>query len=65
MTTTTTLPLSLPPQQQSSTDSELATRDLPHKINQIVNEVVKEVVHVSLQDPLRDRFRELPEADMK
>ncbi|GJX66770.1 hypothetical protein Tco_0301113 [Tanacetum coccineum] len=40
-------------------------RDLPHKINQTVNEVVKEVVHVALQDPLRDRFRELPEADMK
>ncbi|GJR37081.1 hypothetical protein Tco_1212765 [Tanacetum coccineum] len=67
-TTTTTLPLSPPPQQQSSTDSEVFTlelRDLPHKINQTVNEVVKEVVHVALQAPLRDRFRELPEADMK
>nr|GEV12816.1 transposon Ty3-G Gag-Pol polyprotein [Tanacetum cinerariifolium] len=58
-TTTTTLPLPLPPppQQQSTTDSEL--------INQTVNEVVKEAVHVSLQAPLRDRFRELPKADMK
>nr|GEU68050.1 hypothetical protein [Tanacetum cinerariifolium] len=43
----------------------LELRDLPHKINKTVNEVVKEVVHVALQAPLRDRFRELPEADMK
>ncbi|GJZ21122.1 hypothetical protein Tco_0558161 [Tanacetum coccineum] len=43
----------------------LELQDLPHKINQIVNEVVKEAVHVALQAPLRDRFRELPEADMK
>ncbi|GJZ74202.1 hypothetical protein Tco_0638348 [Tanacetum coccineum] len=43
----------------------LELRDLPHKINQIVNEVVKEDAHVALQAPLRDRFRELPEADMK
>ncbi|GKE59731.1 hypothetical protein Tco_1510098 [Tanacetum coccineum] len=67
-TTTTTLPLRPHPQQQSTTDSEVFTlelRDLPHKINQTVNEVVKEVVHVALQAPLRDRFRELPKADMK
>ncbi|GJT33547.1 hypothetical protein Tco_0923966 [Tanacetum coccineum] len=43
----------------------LELRDLPHKINQTVNEAVKEAVHVALQAPLRDRFRELPEADMK
>ncbi|GJT47776.1 hypothetical protein Tco_0973933 [Tanacetum coccineum] len=43
----------------------LELRDLPHKINQTVNEVVKEAVHVAFQAPLRDRFRELPEADMK
>ncbi|GJT72481.1 hypothetical protein Tco_1031767 [Tanacetum coccineum] len=67
-TTTTTLSLPPPPQQQSTTDPEVFTlelQDLPHKINQIVNEVVKEVVYVALQAPLRDRFRELPEADMK
>ncbi|GJR53402.1 retrovirus-related pol polyprotein from transposon TNT 1-94 [Tanacetum coccineum] len=39
--------------------------DLPYKINQTVNEVVKEAVYVALQAPLRDRFRELPKADMK
>nr|GEY50436.1 hypothetical protein [Tanacetum cinerariifolium] len=43
----------------------LELRDLPHKINQTVNEVVKEAVHIALQAPLRDRFEELPEADMK
>ncbi|GJV13861.1 hypothetical protein Tco_1355402 [Tanacetum coccineum] len=43
----------------------LELRDLPHKINQTVNEVVKEAVKVALQAPLRDRFRELPEADIK
>nr|GEY94521.1 hypothetical protein [Tanacetum cinerariifolium] len=36
-----------------------------HKIDQIINTVVKEAVHIALQAPLRDRFRELPEADMK
>ncbi|GKE96446.1 hypothetical protein Tco_1581301, partial [Tanacetum coccineum] len=43
----------------------LELQDLPHKINQTLNEVVKEVVHVALQSPLRDRFKEMPKADMK
>nr|GEU35058.1 retrotransposon protein, putative, unclassified [Tanacetum cinerariifolium] len=43
----------------------LELQDLPYKINQIVNEVVKEVVYVVLQAPIRDRFRELPEAVKK
>ncbi|GJT66046.1 hypothetical protein Tco_1017526 [Tanacetum coccineum] len=43
----------------------LELRDLPHKINETVRESVKEAVHVALQALLRDRFRELPEADMK
>ncbi|GKA70304.1 hypothetical protein Tco_0776368 [Tanacetum coccineum] len=43
----------------------LELRDLPHKINQIVNDVVKEAVHVAFQAPLRDRFKELPKADIK
>nr|GEU78580.1 copia protein [Tanacetum cinerariifolium] len=45
--------------------STLEIRDLPHKIDEAVHEYVKEAVHVALQAPLRDRFRELPEADMK
>nr|GEU40832.1 uncharacterized mitochondrial protein AtMg00810-like [Tanacetum cinerariifolium] len=43
----------------------LELRDLPHKINQTINAVVKEAVHIAFQAPLKDRFRELPEADMK
>ncbi|GJW98879.1 hypothetical protein Tco_0180687 [Tanacetum coccineum] len=43
----------------------LELRDLPHKIDEAVRESVKEAVHVALQAPLRDRFRELSEADMK
>ncbi|GKG05502.1 hypothetical protein Tco_0325588, partial [Tanacetum coccineum] len=43
----------------------LELRDLSHKIDQTVYDVVKEVVHVALQAPLQDRFRDLPEADMK
>ncbi|GKC29042.1 hypothetical protein Tco_1036336 [Tanacetum coccineum] len=52
-------------QALSSRIFTLELKDLPHKINQTVNEAVKEVVHVALQAPLRDRFRELPEADIK
>ncbi|GJR39527.1 retrovirus-related pol polyprotein from transposon TNT 1-94 [Tanacetum coccineum] len=52
-------------QALSSRIFTLELRDLPHNINQTVYEVVKEVVHVALQAPLRDRFRELSEADMK
>nr|GEW19391.1 hypothetical protein [Tanacetum cinerariifolium] len=40
-------------------------RDQPHKIDEDIRESVKEAVHIALQAPLRDRFRELPEADMK
>ncbi|GJU61972.1 hypothetical protein Tco_1243807 [Tanacetum coccineum] len=43
----------------------LELRDLLHKIDETIHETVKEAVHVALQAPLRDRFRDLPEADMK
>nr|GEY75591.1 hypothetical protein [Tanacetum cinerariifolium] len=39
--------------------------DLPYNIDQIVNTVAKKAIHIALQASLRDRFRELPEADMK
>ncbi|GKF83745.1 hypothetical protein Tco_0248643, partial [Tanacetum coccineum] len=38
---------------------------IPYKIDETVYKTVKEVVHVALQAPLRDRFRDLPEANMK
>ncbi|GKD16582.1 hypothetical protein Tco_1205740 [Tanacetum coccineum] len=40
-------------------------KDLPHKIDEAIHKNVKEVVQVALQSPLRDRFRDLPKADMK
>ncbi|GJR77534.1 hypothetical protein Tco_0089899 [Tanacetum coccineum] len=43
----------------------LELRDLPHKIDGTICETVKEVVQVALQAPLRDRFRDLSEEDMK
>nr|GEW09296.1 retrovirus-related Pol polyprotein from transposon TNT 1-94 [Tanacetum cinerariifolium] len=43
----------------------LELRDLPYKIDQTANTVVKEAVHIALQAPLKDHFKELPEADMK
>nr|GEW29404.1 hypothetical protein [Tanacetum cinerariifolium] len=43
----------------------LEHRDLPHKIDKVIDESVREALHVALQAPLRDRFRELPEANMK
>nr|GEU94063.1 hypothetical protein [Tanacetum cinerariifolium] len=43
----------------------LELRDLPRKINQTINAVVKEAIHIALQAPLRDHFRELPEAYIK
>nr|GEU60419.1 hypothetical protein [Tanacetum cinerariifolium] len=50
---------------KQNVDVEVISMDLPHKINQTINEVVKEAVHVAFQAPLKDRFRELTEADMK
>nr|GEW48676.1 hypothetical protein [Tanacetum cinerariifolium] len=65
-TATTITPLLPPPQQQSSTESEvLEIRDLPHKINEVVRDKVKEAVQIALQAPIRDRFRDLSEEDMK
>ncbi|GJR53400.1 hypothetical protein Tco_1403921 [Tanacetum coccineum] len=43
----------------------LELRDLPHKIDETVRETVKEAVQVALQAPLRDRFIDLLEADIK
>ncbi|GJX02340.1 retrovirus-related pol polyprotein from transposon TNT 1-94 [Tanacetum coccineum] len=43
----------------------LELRDLPYKIDEVVRENVKEAVQIALQAPLRDRFRDLLEADMK
>nr|GEX25818.1 hypothetical protein [Tanacetum cinerariifolium] len=67
-TTTTTLP---PPQaqQQSTTEAMMIQRieqlDIPHQMSQAVSEVDTDAVDWAMQVPLRNRFRYLPEADMK
>ncbi|GJS95028.1 hypothetical protein Tco_0801996 [Tanacetum coccineum] len=43
----------------------LELRDLPHKIDETINEAVKEVVQIVLQAPLKERVRDVFEADMK
>ncbi|GJS22188.1 hypothetical protein Tco_0450820 [Tanacetum coccineum] len=43
----------------------LENLDIPHKVSKAVDEIVTNVVDWAIQAPLRDRFRYLPEADMK
>nr|GFA04436.1 histone deacetylase 14 [Tanacetum cinerariifolium] len=64
-TTTTTLP---PPQapQQSTTEAMMVKRiDIPQQVSIAVSEVVTDAVDWAMQAPLRNRFRDLPKADMK
>nr|GEV13766.1 retrovirus-related Pol polyprotein from transposon TNT 1-94 [Tanacetum cinerariifolium] len=75
--TTTTLPLPPPLQQQSTTNSELAARvttlekkfyNFEQKSQTLDNanqNLGSKALHIALQAPLRDRFRELPKANMK
>nr|GEZ20409.1 hypothetical protein [Tanacetum cinerariifolium] len=62
--TTTTHPP--PPQlQQSITDSMLMKRiDIPQQVSKAVDEIVTDAVDWAIQASLRNRFRDLPEADM-
>nr|GEZ34217.1 monodehydroascorbate reductase [Tanacetum cinerariifolium] len=39
--------------------------DIPHQVSKAVNEVVADAVDWAMQAPLRNRFRDLPKADMK
>ncbi|GJX49261.1 hypothetical protein Tco_0276106, partial [Tanacetum coccineum] len=79
ITTTTSLPPIPPQPQQGSSDSILIQRigeleqhmadmenlDIPHKVSKAVDEIVTDAVDWAIQAPLRDRFRDLPEANMK
>ncbi|GJU44600.1 hypothetical protein Tco_1201866 [Tanacetum coccineum] len=71
-TTTTTTTLPLPPQpQQGSSDSILfqciseLEQHMADLVSKAVDEIVMDAVDWAIQAPLRDRFRDLPEADMK
>nr|GEU95106.1 retrovirus-related Pol polyprotein from transposon TNT 1-94 [Tanacetum cinerariifolium] len=39
--------------------------DIPHQVSKAVSEVVTEAIDWAMQAPLRNRFKDLPEADMK
>nr|GEW99677.1 retrovirus-related Pol polyprotein from transposon TNT 1-94 [Tanacetum cinerariifolium] len=39
--------------------------DIPQQVSKVVSEVVMDAVDLAMQAPLRNRFRDLPEADMK
>ncbi|GKD95208.1 hypothetical protein Tco_1375045 [Tanacetum coccineum] len=73
----TTIPL--PPQpQQVSSDSILINRlgeleqhiadlnqDIPNEVSKVVDEIVTDAIDWAMHAPLRERFRDMPEADMK
>ncbi|GJW76487.1 hypothetical protein Tco_0138169 [Tanacetum coccineum] len=44
---------------------KLENLDIPHQVSKAVEEIVTDAVDWAIQAPLRDRFRDLPEADMK
>nr|GEV52240.1 hypothetical protein [Tanacetum cinerariifolium] len=39
--------------------------NIPHQVSKVIDEVVTDAVDWAMQVPLRNRFRDLPEADMK
>ncbi|GKD77435.1 hypothetical protein Tco_1340056 [Tanacetum coccineum] len=43
----------------------LENLDIPHKVSKAVDEIVTDAVDWVIQAPLKDRFRDFPEADMK
>ncbi|GJR30266.1 hypothetical protein Tco_1106498 [Tanacetum coccineum] len=43
----------------------LENLDIPHKESKAVDDIVTDAVDWAIQAPLRDRFRDLPEADIK
>ncbi|GJX68716.1 hypothetical protein Tco_0304443 [Tanacetum coccineum] len=44
---------------------KLENLDIPHQVSKVVDEIVTDAVDWAIQAPLRDRFRDLPKADMK
>ncbi|GKA90248.1 retrovirus-related pol polyprotein from transposon TNT 1-94 [Tanacetum coccineum] len=39
--------------------------DIPHKVSKVMDEIITDAVDWAIQTPLRDHFRDLPEANMK
>ncbi|GJV56025.1 hypothetical protein Tco_1457030 [Tanacetum coccineum] len=44
---------------------KLENLNIPHQVSKAVDEIVTDAVDWAIRAPLRDRFRDLPEADMK
>ncbi|GJR43037.1 retrovirus-related pol polyprotein from transposon TNT 1-94 [Tanacetum coccineum] len=51
--------------KQGSRLYKLENLNIPHQVSKAVDEIVTDAVDWAIQDPLRDRFRDFPEADMK
>ncbi|GKE93730.1 hypothetical protein Tco_1574825, partial [Tanacetum coccineum] len=43
----------------------LENQDIPNQVRKAVDEIVMDAIDWAMQAPLRERFRDLPEADMK
>ncbi|GKB28014.1 hypothetical protein Tco_0867415 [Tanacetum coccineum] len=43
----------------------LENQDIPNQVSKVVDEIVMDAVDWAMHAPLRERFRDLPEADMK
>ncbi|GJT12602.1 hypothetical protein Tco_0859644 [Tanacetum coccineum] len=44
---------------------KLENQDIPNQVSKVVDEIVTDAVDWAMQAPLRERFRDLPEADVK
>ncbi|GJR47807.1 integrase, catalytic region, zinc finger, CCHC-type containing protein [Tanacetum coccineum] len=51
--------------KQGSKLYKLENLNIPHQVSKAVDEIVTDAVDWAIQAPLSDRFRDLPEADMK
>ncbi|GKF06103.1 hypothetical protein Tco_0036771, partial [Tanacetum coccineum] len=51
--------------KQGSRLYKLENLNIPHQVSKAVDEIVTDAVDWVIQAPLRDHFRDLPEADMK
>ncbi|GKD74547.1 hypothetical protein Tco_1332829 [Tanacetum coccineum] len=49
----------------ATTTTRLENQDIPNQVRKAVDEIVMDVVDWAMQAPLRERFRDLPEVDMK
>ncbi|GJT82960.1 hypothetical protein Tco_1057302, partial [Tanacetum coccineum] len=50
---------------EKSHEDEPEKTNIKAEVSKVVDEIVIDVVDWAIQAPLRDRFRDLPEADMK